>query len=88
MSSLYAPDLRSCHGCKHFDAGGYDSSNGYTSPTYCEAASELSVNGECTEAVAMMFQAVLFQLSALNNCPLRAEPRPSILKMATVATQN
>jgi hypothetical protein len=78
MPNLYPPDLRSCHGCKHFDAGGYESENGYNAPTTCDAACALYDNGEASEAVSVMFQNILFQLSALNNCPLRAEQKRTI----------
>lgn len=69
-----AQDLRSCHGCRHFDAGGYERETGYTAPPNCDAAGSLYENGECSEQVSIMFQTILFQLSALNNCPLQTRP--------------
>jgi hypothetical protein len=79
MSNLYGFDLRSCDGCKHFESGGYDRDTGYDEPTACAKAQMLAVNGECAQEVANMFEAILFQLSCLNNCPLREVARPSIV---------
>jgi hypothetical protein len=67
------PELRSCTGCKHYDGAFYDSDTGYSQSDICNAAATLYEDGNCTEAVAMMFETILFQLSTLNNCPLRQE---------------
>lgn len=70
---------KSCPGCKHYDGGGYDSDTGYTQEPHCEASAKLFDDGDCTEQVSLLFEAVLFQLSELNNCPMRREERRSIL---------
>jgi hypothetical protein len=62
---------KSCPGCKHFDGGGYDSDTGWSQQAHCEAAAKLYDDGDCTEQVSLMLEAILFQLSDLNNCPMR-----------------
>jgi len=68
----------SCPGCKYYDGGIYDTDTGYMQNPSCEKAYQLYERGECTETVSVMFEAILFQLSDLNNCPLRAVERRSI----------
>lgn len=87
MKNFTAPDLRSCYDCKFFESGSYDSDTGASEPTLCGASAQLFDQGDCTEQTALMFEAILFQLSALNNCPLRTEksqtPRRSIVDLKT-----
>jgi hypothetical protein len=71
-------ELRSCPGCQHYEGAFEDRDTGYNQRDYCGAAGNLHEKGECTEAVSLMFESILFQLSALNNCPLRAEKSRSL----------
>lgn len=84
MSNNYHPN--SCPGCKHYDGGGYDSDTGYSQNSSCDAAYKLYEGGDCTEQVSLMFEAILFKLSDLNNCPLRKEPSRSILDIRRTKT--
>ena len=72
---MMSPELRSCAGCRFYDAAFYDTDTGYGKSDTCEVTINLVTEGDCNQTVADTFEQILFQLSVLNNCPYRQEQK-------------
>lgn len=81
VGNLGSQNVRQCSGCRHFEHEHEDWDTNTPESIYCNAVDfgddPNDVPPDFAEAVGVAFEAIFFQLSALNNCPLYRPHPPS-----------